>query len=528
MAVGFELIARRRSAPMSLKTLAAGLAAMLLALAAMTPATASTLIVGARLVDGTGAAPRAASVRIDGDRIVAVGKLRRQRLDTVVDARGLVLAPGFIDVHSHHDVGGFAERAMPPLLAQGVTTVVVGQDGARFYGAAHIAELFAKAPPSVNAASYTGHGFVRSGAMGDDYKRLSTPAEVAKMQAMLQTDLDAGSLGLSTGLEYDPGIYSDTAEIIALARTAAAAGGRYISHLRSEDVAFDAALGELLEIGRVTGIPVQATHLKLAIVDRWGQAPAVLARLDKARADGVKVTADVYPYEYWQSSLTVLFPKRDFNDRAAAAFALTSLSTPEGMLIAEYAPDPALVGKTIAQIATARGQSPPDTYLALIRDAEAYAKANPGVTRVEAVIGTSMAAKDVADFTAWPWASISSDGMLLGLHPRGKGAFAKVLRLYVREEKRLTLAEAVRKMTSLAADSVGIKDRGVVRAGAYADLVLFDPDTITDNATNANPEALATGVSRVWVNGAPVYEDGQPTHVFAGRFLKRAATGPIR
>jgi N-acyl-D-amino-acid deacylase len=198
------------------------------------------------------------------------------------------------------------------------------------------------------------------------------------------------------------------------------------------------------------------------------------------------------------------------------------------MLIAEYAPDPALVGKTIAQIATARGQSPPDTYLALIRDAEAYAKANPGVTRVEAVIGTSMAAKDVADFTAWPWASISSDGMLLGLHPRGKGAFAKVLRLYVREEKRLTLAEAVRKMTSLAADSVGIKDRGVVRAGAYADLVLFDPDTITDNATNANPEALATGVSRVWVNGAPVYEDGQPTHVFAGRFLKRAATGPIR
>ena len=507
---------------MRLTTIAAGLGAALLGLGVLGAASASTLIVGARLVDGTGAAPRTASVRIDGDRIVAVGQLRRRASDTVVDARGLVLAPGFIDVHSHHDVGGFADRAMAPLLAQGVTTVVVGQDGARLYGAAHIAGLFAKAPPSVNAASYTGHGFVRSGAMGEDYKRHSTPSEVAKMQALLQTDLDAGSLGLSTGLEYDPGIYSDTAEIIALARTAAVVGGRYISHMRSEDVAFDAALDELLEIGRVTGIPVQATHLKLAIVDRWGQAPAVLAKLDKARAEGVNVTADVYPYEYWQSSLTVLFPKRDFTDRAAAAFALTSLSTPQGMLIAEYAPDPSLVGKTIAQIAAARGASPPDTYLALIRDAQAYARDNPGVTRLESVIGTSMAAKDVADFTAWPFSSISSDGLMQGLHPRGKGAFAKVLRLYVREEKRLTLAEAVRKMTSLAADSVGLTDRGVVRPGAFADLVLFDPATITDNATNAHPEALASGVSRVWVNGASVFENGRPTDVHAGRFLKRA------
>jgi N-acyl-D-amino-acid deacylase len=487
---------------------------------------ASTLIVGAQLVDGTGAPARTASVRIDGARIVAVGALKRLPGDRVVDARGLVLSPGFIDTHSHHDEGNFKERAMAPLLLQGVTTIVVGVDGFNTATAQLLARQYAAAPTSVNVASYTGHGYLRGAVMGQDFKRAASGAETARMQAMLKADLAQGSLGLSTGLEYDPAIYSTHEEVMALARTAASAGGRYISHMRSEDVQFDAALDELLEIGRVTGIPVQISHLKLAIIDRWGQAPEVLRKLDRARAQGVQVSADVYPYEAWNSTLSVLLPERDFNDRAAARFALTKLSTPEGMLISSYAPDPALVGKTIATIAAARKEEAADTYLSLIRQAEEYRTRHPEVEDVEGVIGTSMSADDVASFIAWPQANICSDGALHGLHPRGVGSFAKVLRMYVREQHLLTLEEAVRKMTSLPADHMGFRDRGRIAAGAYADLVLFDPARITDHATYAQPEAPAEGVDSVWVNGVQVLEHATPTQAYAGRFLKRAGNKP--
>ncbi len=486
-----------------------------------TAAQAATLIVNARLIDGSGAPARTTAVRIEGDWITAVGDIKPTAGDSIVDAGGLVLAPGFIDSHSHHDRGAFAERAMPGLLAQGVTTVVVGNDGSSDVGLAELATIFAKAPPAINVATYTAHGELRDTVMGADFKRTATPAEVAKMQTLLTADMAAGSLGLSTGLEYDPGIYSDKGEVVALAKTAAANGGRYISHMRNEDITFDAALDELLDIGRLAKLPVQISHLKLATVDRWGGAKAVLAKLDAARATGIDVTADVYPYEYWQSSLTVLFPKRDFTDVAAAQFALTKLSTPEGMLIARFAPEPALVGKTIAQIAAARGTPPAETYLALIQQAEAYRAAHPGATGVESVIGTAMRSDDVADFVAWPHSNICSDGSSHGLHPRGNGSFAKIIRLYVRETQRLGLEEAVHKMTGLSAAHLGMSNRGIVRPGAMADLVLFDPATFTDHASNATPEAPATGMARVWVNGIEVW-NGAPTGAFPGRFIKRA------
>jgi N-acyl-D-amino-acid deacylase len=399
---------------------------------------------------------------------------------------------------------------------------VVGQDG---YGDGPVAEAasrFTARPASINLASYTGHGYLRDKVMGADFKRQATKAEVAAMQALLQADMAAGSLGLSTGLEYDPGIYSSHQELIDLARTAAASGGRYISHMRSEDVRFDAALDELIDIGRQTGIPVQISHLKLAIVDRWGQAGQVLKKLDAARASGVQVTADVYPYEYWQSTMTVLFPNRDFTDRVAAKFALTSLSTPEGMIVGNFAPDPALAGQTIAAIASARHQDPVDTYIALILQSQAYARAHPEVEDVESIIATSMSSADLADFIAWPNSNICSDGVLHSRHPRGVGSFAKILRLYVREQHRLTLESAVHKMSALSAEHVGLADRGVIRPGAFADLVIFDPETIADHATPSAPGAVATGVAKVWVNGALVYADGAPTHAYAGRFLKRA------
>ena len=509
-----QQIRRRRRAP-----IAAALTA-LLALSASS-ALASTLIVGALVADGSGATARQVSVRIDGDRIVAVGKLTVSPADTVVDARGLMLAPGFIDAHSHHDRGDFADRAMGPLLAQGVTTIVVGQDGGGPAPVRDVAAAFSARPASVNLATYTGHGRIRDKVLGADYKRVATPAEVERMAALLADDMAAGSLGLSTGLEYDPGIYSAPDEVLALARTAAASGGRYISHMRNEDVTFDAALGELLDIGRKTGMPVQVSHIKLGVVDRWGGAKAVLARLDKARAEGIKVTADVYPYEYWQSNLAVLLPERDFNDLKAARFALTKLTTPEGMLIASFAPDPSVVGRTIADIAKQRGEEPAVTYLALIRQAEAFRAAHPEATGVESVIGTAMHPDDVADFIAWPFAGICSDGFLGSRHPRGVGAFAKVLRLYVREQHRITIEDAVHKMTALSAESLGIAGRGLVKPGYFADLVLFDPARIADHSTPQTPQAIAEGVDRVWVNGAMVYDHGQPTATFAGRFLKR-------
>jgi len=491
----------------------------LLALAA--PATASTLITGAIVYDGTGKAPRRASVRIEGDKIAAIGPLKPRQGETQIQAHGLALAPGFIDSHSHHDRGDYADRAMPPLLAQGVTTIVIGQDGESDAPLATLAAKFTARPAAINVASYTGHGFLRGQIMGKDYKRASSAPELAAMQALLAADMKAGSLGLSTGLEYDPGLYSTHAELLALTRTAGMFHGRYISHMRNEDTTFDAALDELLDIGKQTGVPVQVSHIKLGLVDRWGDAPKVLAKLNAARAAGIKVTADVYPYEYWQSTLTVLFPKRDFTDIAAARYALTHLTTPEGMLMGVYAPNPAYVGKTIAQIAKERAEEPAATYLYLIQTAEAWKAAHPDTGRVEAVIGTAMSPKDVADFIAWPYSSLCSDGMIGSRHPRGAGSFAKLLRLYVREQHRLTLTQAIHKMTALPAQSLGLKTRGRIAKGYKADLVLFNPATITDKASVESPAALAQGVSEVLVNGTLVYHDGKPTGAFTGQFLKR-------
>jgi len=485
------------------------------------PAAASTLIAGAVVYDGSGGPERRVSVRIEGDQIAEVGALKPRKGETVIHARGMALAPGFIDAHSHHDSDGYADRNMPLLLAQGVTTIVVGQDGSRKGPFADLAAKFAARPAAMNVAAYTGHGFLREASMGADYKRTATSTELAKMQQLLADDIKAGSLGLSTGLEYDPGIYSDHAELLDLSRTAAAGGGRYISHMRSEDVAFDAALDELLDLGEKTGIPVQISHIKLGIVDRWGQAKAVLAKLDAARARGIKVTADVYPYEYWHSTLTVLFPKRDFTDITAARFALTHLTTPEGMLLDYYAPEPAFEGKTIAQIAAQRGEEPAVTYLWLIQRAQDWEKAHPDAGGGESVIGTAMGSADVADFIAWPHSVICSDGMIGSRHPRGAGAIAKILRRYVREERVLTLTEAVHKMTAQTAEQLGLAGRGLIKPGYKADLVLFDPQTVADHAVVGNSAALATGVSSVLVNGAVVYADGKPTGTWPGRFLKR-------
>jgi N-acyl-D-amino-acid deacylase len=344
------------------------------------------------------------------------------------------------------------------------------------------------------------------------------------MQDLLASDMHSGSLGLASGLEYDPGIYSNTQEVISLAQTASAMKGRYTSHMRSEDRRFYEAVEELILIGKEAAIPVNISHMKLAALNIWGQAEHVLQRLDAARAAGIDVSADVYPYTYWESTLTVLLPERDFNDLDAARYALEQLAPADGLTLTAYAPDPALVGKTVAEIATARGKSNEETYLQLIRDAyaglteEELIKLNESR---ESVIGVSMSEADIAALVAWPHSNICSDGASEG-HPRGHGAFPRAIRTYVREQGIVTLEDMIRKMTSLSAEHAGIEGRGLLKPGFAADMVLFDPQTITDNATIGQHDLLADGIAGVWVNGELVWDRKRATGAKPGVFVSRA------
>ncbi|MGV3482116.1 MAG: N-acyl-D-amino-acid deacylase family protein [Sphingobium sp.] len=496
----------------------ASLIALAGALLAIAPASAEDLLIeNASVVDGTGAGARTTDVRIRGDRIVAIGALDPQRGETVIDARGLTLAPGFIDTHSHHASGLAGDPGAAAVVSQGVTTIVAGQDGGSVVPLSGFFKTLEAKPAAINVASYSGHNSLRGTVLGQDFKRRATSAEVEKMRMLLADDMAAGALGLSTGLEYDPGIYSDKGEVLTLAGEAARHGGRYISHLRSEDRDVWAALDELVEIGRKTGMPVQVSHAKLAMTDWWGQADRYLAVLDKARVDGIDATLDVYPYPYWHSTLTVLWPERNFGDRPTADFILKHLVPAKGLLIAGFPPDPGLAGKTVAAIALQRGTDEVSTLMALVDEIE---RAKSGAN----VIATSMDERDIAKFVAWPHANFSSDGAIGGRHPRGAGAFTRALRIYVRETGLLTIEQAIHKMTALSAAHMGLKDRGVIRAGAFADLVLFDPKTVTDRATTDDPTALSDGIARVWVNGALVFNGGKSTGAHPGRALRREGT----
>ena len=482
---------------------------------------ATTLITNARLIDGSGSAARAGGVRIAGDRIVEVGTLRAQPGERVIDAGGLVVAPGFIDTHSHHDRGLFDMRDAVAAVSQGITTIVVGQDGG---SRSPLAEFFARLerePPAVNVASYSGHGSIRENVMGEAFKRTATPQELERMRTLVRADMEAGALGLSTGLEYDPGIYSDPQEVVELAKIASAFGGRYISHIRSEDRQFWQAIDEVITIGRDARLPVQVSHIKLAMRSLWGRADSLVRVLDRARASGVEITADIYPYTYWQSTLTVLFPERDFENRTTAEFVLREISAPEGLLLAQYGPDTTYVGRTVAQIAAARGTDPPTTLMALIRESLAMEKTSG--RSAESVIGTSMDERDIERLLAWQFANVCSDGGLAGRHPRGFGAFTRVLGEYTRGRRVLSLEEAIRKMTSLSARNVGIVERGRIEPGYFADLVLFDPATVRDMATPEAPQARSVGIRSVWVNGELVYDADTATGRHPGRVLRRAA-----
>lgn len=477
------------------------------------------LITNVQVIDGSGSPAVPGSVRITDGLIAEIGDLSACEAETVVDGGGQTLAPGFIDTHSHADSLLSEQPDAIAAVSQGITTAIVGQDGGSPYPLADFYAEFEENPATINIASYIGHNTLRSEVMGEDFKRVATDEEVAVMAEMLASELESGALGLATGLEYDPGIYSATSEVLTLAEVAATAGGRYISHIRSEDRWFEDAIDEIILIGRETGMPVQISHMKLAMTRLWGDAAETLEKLDAARADGVQITADIYPYEFWQSTMMVLLPERDYTDRAAIEEVLDQIAPADGIWMTRFEPNPDYVGKSLPEIAALMETDVISAFTNLAEAAERWREEHG--RRAEMIIATSMKDSDIEKLLLWPEMNICTDGGLNDLHPRGAGSFPRVLGHFARDKKLMSVETAVHKMSGLTAEHMGFSDRGLIREGMIADLVLLNPDTVIDRATPEQPELLSDGINSVWVSGELVYQQGATTDARPGKIIRR-------
>jgi N-acyl-D-amino-acid deacylase len=482
---------------------------------------ADVLLSHVMLYDGSGAAPHAADVRVRGARIVAVAPhLLPVPGEAVRDEHGLALAPGFIDMHSHGDRGLLEDLDAATITRQGVTSIFVGQDGESHYPLKDYYTRLAATPAALNVASMVGHATLREEVMGTDLYRAATEVEVARMRTLLASELNAGAFGLSTGLEYEQAHFATTEEVIELSRVAAASGGFYISHVRDEaNHVFD-SFDEILRIGREAHIPVEITHIKLGATGVWHQAAARMPQyFATARRQHIDLTADVYPYTYWHSTIRVILPDRDFFNAPKVSAAIADNGGAEAIRVVRYTPDPTLSGKTLAAIAAGWQVTPVEAYMRIIR--ATAAEIEPGAQEMEEIIATSMSEDDVRWFIAQPAIMFCSDGELHGAHPRGAGTFPRILGHYVREEKVLSLEAAIHKMTALPARRLGLPDRGHVAAGYVADLVVFDPATVIDRATIEHPEVPPVGIKDVMVSGEWVIDDGHVTGVHPGKVLRR-------
>lgn len=477
------------------------------------------LITNVQVIDGSGSPAVSASVRITDGMIAAVGSLEACADERVVDGGGQTLAPGFIDTHTHADSLILEHPDAIAAVSQGITTVIAGQDGGSHYPLTDFFSKLEETPATVNLASYVGHNTLRSEVLGEDYKRVATEEEIAVMAEMLASELESGALGLATGLEYEPGIHSETTEVVTLAQVAAGVGGRYISHVRSEDRWFEDAIDEIILIGRETGMPVQISHMKLAMTRLWGSAAETLEKLDAARADGVNITADIYPYEFWQSTMMVLLPERDYTDRAAIEEVFEQIAPAEGIWMTRYEPNPDYVGKSMPEIAGLLETDVVGAFTHLAEAAERWEKENG--RSAEMIIATSMKDSDIDELLLWPEMNICTDGGLKDLHPRGAGSFPRVLGHFARDKKLMSIETAIWKMSGLTAEHMGFTDRGLIKEGMVADLVLFNPDTVIDRATPEHPDTLSEGIESVWVGGDLVYKDGATTDARPGKVIRR-------
>jgi N-acyl-D-amino-acid deacylase len=481
-----------------------------LAMLAGAPKT-SWLIAGAQLLDGTGGPITAKDVRIDGDRIVAVGKLRPLPGEGVVDGKGLALAPGFIDVHNHSEEGLVSDPLAQTQVSQGITTLVLGPDGGSPWPIADYLKARRDSPPAVNVMTMVGHATVRELVMGKDFRRPATPDEISKMAALVEQGMREGAAGLSSGLEYEVGSYSSTEELIALSKAAARHGGFYMTHVRDEAERTFPAFEEAIEIARKAGLPLEISHIKLATVGVWGQTQRTIDLFQAARANGLDATADCYPYEAWHTNIEVLVSNKWHDDPESVAEALRVVGGPARITVTACEPHPAFAGRTLDEIAKSEGISPVALYSRIVRDGGAD------------IIGHSMKEEDVLVLYKQPWVMVASDGGIDNDHPRGAGTFPRVLGRFVREKRLLTLPEAIRKMTSLPASRMKLSDRGRIAPGMKADLVLFDPSTVIDRSTFEEPRKLSVGIIRVYVNGEAVWSDGKTSGARPGRVLTPTA-----
>jgi len=515
------------------------LALLLLCVAATATAAQehTVLIRNGRVMDGSGNPWIRADVLIRGDRIAAVGGLGDVDADEVVDATGLYVTPGFIDVHSHSGPGlaspGLSHAE--PLLAMGLTTVFVNPDGGGPIDLAAQRDALLADGLGVNVAQLVGHGSVREAVIGSE-DRHATPAELERMKGLVRAGMDEGAWGLSSGTFYVPGSYAPPAEIEELAKVVAPYGGAYTSHYRDEStysVGLMAAVDEVIDVGREAGIPAVLTHVKALGPLVWGYGAAIVQRVERARAEGVQVFADQYPYMASATGLgSALLPR--WSQAGGRDSLMARMARPETMaLIREemvqglvrrggadriqfrrFRPDPSIEGRLLGDLARERAQDPIDTAIDLIRGGG------------PSIVSYNMLEEDVETLMRQPWTMTSSDGDLVPMgegvpHPRTYGAFTRKIRLYVRERGTVSLEDAIRSMTSLPATVFGLPDRGTLRAGAIADLVVFDLARVRDVAEYTDPHHYSEGMVHVFVNGTAAIRHGAFTGSRAGRVLRK-------
>ncbi|MEZ5318782.1 MAG: amidohydrolase family protein [Vicinamibacterales bacterium] len=492
------------------------------------------LVSGGRLLDGTGNPWRRADVGIRGDRIVAVGRLAGHAAARVVDARDRVVAPGFIDAHSHalESLGAPDLRDARGLLAQGVTTVIGNPDGGGPVDLAAQAASLADGGIGINAALLIGHGSVRRAVIGSA-DRQPTAGDLDRMRALVRQAAADGAFGLSSGLFYIPGRYARLEEVIALAREA---GGVYTSHIRDEgtyDTGVVASVDEVIRVAEEAGVRGVVSHMKALGPDSWGLSREMIAHIDAARARGVEVLADQYPYDASSTSLAAAVMPGETARSAEEALSGTESRTaflamvrenirrrggPASIVIASGRGAPGLAGRRLSEIADARGVSPEQAAADIV------------VSGTASIVSFNMSDEDIDRIMRQPWTMASSDGGLVRPgagqpHPRSQGAFARRIARYVRDRGVLTLEEAVRTATSLTAATFGLTDRGVIREGALADVIVFDPARVQDRATYEDPFPEAAGIDWVVVNGQVARAEGEFTGARGGRVLRRDHQG---
>lgn len=495
------------------------------------------VIRNARVVDGTGNPWYRADVGIRDGKIAAIGRLAGATAVREIDAAGRVLAPGFIDIHTHIEDGIQKVPGADNYVMDGVTTVVTGNCGGSWENLAEAFARLEKTGIGLNVASLIGHNTVRRKVMGAA-NRQPTPEELARMQELVERGMRDGAVGFSTGLIYIPGAYAQTDEIIALAKVAARYGGIYASHIRDEGARAIEAIEEAVRVGREAGLPVQIAHFKIDNRRLWGTSTKTLALIEKARREGVDVMMDQYPYDRSSTGISILLPewaladgeakiKERLADRATRARIAREMQQRLRALghkdysyamVASCEFDRSLEGKTISQITRQKGKrglrQEIETILEIMQRGGAQ------------MVYHSMSEEDVVRILRHPFTAVASDGGVrefgVGVpHPRSYGTRARVLAEYVRRRGVITLEDAVRKMTSLPARAVRLKDRGLLREGFAADLVLFDPERVQDKATFQQPHQFSEGFDLVLVNGVAVVDNGKLTGARPGRVLRR-------